>query len=448
MADSDNLDTLSNAELRAQMVAQGLPNIPVTDSSRKVLVKRLRASLGGNAASPAAAASPKKASSRRETLQPASQVDKVDSQVPSKGARRTIASALNETEERQPSKPVATVAAAPKAAAPIQSRRASNTERREVVNVVKKPETIAEETAPKAATKVAPKEAPRAVPREAPRAAPQIAPQQRKVENTLEVNSLIILESDEEEDEQLALAAQSAEDQYKLKPIKPKPLTATATATHSYVSKPLYQLPDPPVLEPQSRPVLEQPQRPVQLTRANLPSSSSYEYGSSSGTATGISGRSGRYTSYTTSSTALPSYITSSSATAAASSAAPSSSYQRRSPPRTYANEFSDDTADDDAADSVPLSNKFESDFARKLAKLRAERIGDRSSPYNRRTIATSGSNYEPVARRSLRPENSNNVSVAFRRWIISLDRKYNLKAKLFILFVLLLIYFVYKINY
>lgn len=444
MADSDNLDALSNAELRAQMVAQGLPNIPVTDSSRKVLVKRLRASLGGNPALPAAAASPKKAASRRETLQPAPQADKVDAQVPSKGARRTIASALNDTEERRPSKPVATVAAAPKAAAPIQTRRASNTERREVVNVVKKPETIAEESAPKAAPKVAP----RPVPREAPRAATQTAPQQRKVENTLEVNSLIILESDEEEDEQLALAAQTAEDQYKLKPIKPKSLTATATATHSYVSKPLYQIPDPPVLAAQARPVLEQPQRPIQLQRANLPSSSSYDYASSSyGTATGISSRSGRYTSYTTSSTALPNYITTSSA--AASSAAPSStSYLRRSPPRTYANEFSDDTADDDAADSAPLSTKFESDFARKLATLRAERIGDRSSPYNRRTIASTGSNYEPVARRSLRPENTDNVSVAFRRWTVSLDRKYNLKAKLFILFVLLLIYLVYKINY
>lgn len=440
MADSDNLDALSNAELRAQMVAQGLPNIPVTDSSRKVLVQRLRASLGGNSPLPAAAASPKKAASRRETLQPAPQTDKVDAQVPSKGARRTIASALNETDERRPSKPVATVVAAPKAAAPIQTRRASNTERREVVNLVKKPETIAEETAPKAATKVAPKP----VPREAPRASTQTAPQQRILENTLEVNSLIILESDEEEDEQLALAAQSAEDQYKLNPIKP--LTATATATHSYVSKPLYHFPDPLVLAPQSRPVLEQPQRPVQLSRANLPSSSSYDYASSSsGIATGISSRSGRYTSHTTSSTALPNYITSSSA--AASSAAPSSSYLRRSPPRTYANEFSDDTADDDAADSAPVSAKFESDFARKLAMLRAERIGDRSSPYNRRTIATTGSNYEPVPRRSLRSENSDNVSVAFRRSIVSLDRKFNLKAKLFILFVLLLIYLVYKIN-
>lgn len=432
MADSDNLDSLSNAEIRAQMVAQGLPNIPVTDSSRKVLVKRLRASLGGNAASPAAAASPKKASSRRETLQPAAQVDKVDAardaNVPSK-ARRTIATTLNETEERR-SKPVAAVTAAPKAA-PIQSRRASNTERREVVNIVKKPEPIAEETI---------KPAPRVAQQTASASAPISVPKQRNLENTLEVNSLIILESDEEEDEQLAQAVQNVEDLYKVKTVKPKPLTATTTTTHSYVSKPLYQLPDPPVVAPQ-RPVLEQQKRPAQLSRPNLPSS--YEYPSTSGSATGIASRSGRYTSYTSS--AIPSYTSSSAAVAAPSSA--TSSYLRRSPPRTYVNEFSDDTADDDAGDSAALGVKYESDFARKLAKLRAERIGDRSSPYNRRTIADPGYNYEPVARRSLRPD-SVNVSVAFRRWIASLDRKYNLKAKLFILFVLLLIYLVYKFNY
>lgn len=435
MADSDNLDSLSNAELRAQMIAQGLPNIPVTDSSRKVLVKRLRASLGGNAASPAAAASPKKASSRRETLQPAAQVDKVDAardaNVPSK-ARRTIATTLNETDERR-SKPAAAATAAPKAA-PIQSRRASNTERREVVNIVKKPESIAEETT---------KPAPRVAQQTASASAPISVPKQRNLENTLEVNSLIILESDEEEDEQLAQAVQNVEDQYKANKatVKPKPLTATTTTTHSYVSKPLYPtLPDPPVVAPQ-RPVQEQQQRPAQLSRPNLPSS--YEYPSSSGSATGIASRSGRYTSYTSS--AIPSYTSSSAAAAAPSSA--TSSYLRRSPPRTYANEFSDDTADDDAGDSAALGVKYESDFARKLAKLRAERIGDRSSPYNRRTIADPGYNYEPVARRSLRPD-SVNVSVAFRRWIASLDRKYNLKAKLFILFVLLLIYLVYKFNY
>lgn len=179
MADADNLDALSNAELRAQMLAQGLPNIPVTDSSRKVLVKRLRASLGGNSPLPA---SPKKSSNRRETLQPVAaaaaatvSVDKRDGANTARDAsslskaRRTIAATPNETKEaerrRQPlskpetvaplprvpeatvAKPVGTIAApAAKAAAPIQSRRTSNTDRREMITerVVKMPETIVE----------------------------------------------------------------------------------------------------------------------------------------------------------------------------------------------------------------------------------------------------------------------------------------------------------------
>ncbi|KAL7737338.1 hypothetical protein ACLKA6_012951 [Drosophila palustris] len=435
MADVDNLDALSNAELRAQMVAQGLPNIPVTDSSRKVLVKRLRASLGGN--SPAPAASPKKTSSRRETLQPvaaaaaaAVSVDKRDGANASSTskARRTIATTIaNDTKEadrrRQPvskpetvsslprvpeatvAKPVASVAvSAPKAAAPIQSRRTSNTERREVITerVIKKPETIAEKTT-------------------------GAVPKQRSSENALEVNSLIILESDEEEDEQLALAAQNAEDQ--AKHTAASKLTTTTTSTHQYVSRPVYRAPEP-VQEPPKRQTLmyESPsfsQAPtISQARTKL---GGYDYSSAS--------RSGRYSSFVTS---PPSAYTSTSSSIGAA--------YRRSPPRTYANEFSDDTAEDE--EPAPSQGaKFESDFARKLASLRAERIGDRSSPYNRRSITRTGSSYEPVARRSLRPDDVP-VSIAFNRWIQSLDRAYNLKSKLFLLFVLILIYFVYKYFY
>ncbi|KAH8407424.1 hypothetical protein KR222_000844 [Zaprionus bogoriensis] len=452
MADADNLDALSNAELRAQMIAQGLPNIPVTDSSRKVLVKRLRASLGGNAALPAASGSPKsKPSNRRETLQPATaaaaaQQDKMDANVPPK-ARRTIAAALvGDSKEEERRAKTATVA--PVKAAPIQSRRASNTERREVVNVVKKPETIAEETPPTTTTATATKTTTAKPAAVAAAAKPAAAvPKQGSGVNTLEVNSLIILESDDEEDEQLALAAQSAEDQARHKepekPTKPRQLTATTTSTHSYVSKPLYQLPDPPVLQPQ--------RANVQLTRPTV--SSGYEYGNFGATtdsSSTLTSRTGRYTSYASST--APSYSTAASSAAAAAAvaaAAPSSSSYRRSPPRTYAHEFSDDTAEDEEVGESALGVRYESDFARKLAKLRAERIGDRSSSYSRRTIAaTSSSSYEPVARRSLRPESSVSVSLAFRRWAQSLDRKYNLKGKLFLLFVLLLLYLVYKFNY
>ncbi|XP_034108490.1 otefin [Drosophila albomicans] len=452
MADTDNLDSLSNNELRAQMIAQGLPNIPVTDSSRKVLVKRLRASLGGNA-SPAA--SPKKPSNRRETLQPATagvpaSVDKPDSSsAAASKSRRTIAAAtpseVKEIERRRPagnkpevvaSQPVAPVAKP----APIQSRRISNTERRDAVpeRVLKKPEIIAEK--------------------------PSTLPKRRSPENVLD-NSLIILESDEEEDEELAQAVKNAEDQYrnkqrealptklptKLPPQEPQrrqqiyePPSVTEVPRPRELPKPR-EVPRPREMTTQAQPSRSQatgfsqasgfnqaPSRsqapPItNLTRSTLASSSTL--GSSSYT---------RYSSYVSQPQPTTSYISS------LSSAAATSAY-----PRTFANELSDDTAEEDDKDqSGSKSARFESDFARKLASLRAERIGDRSSPYNRRTIATasSGSSFEPVARRSLRPENVS-LSTQFRQLGQSIGRKYPVKT-IFVLIVLMLIYLAYKIYY
>lgn len=43
----DNLESLDNTTLRQKCMQYGLPNVPVTDSSRKVLIKRLRVSMGG-----------------------------------------------------------------------------------------------------------------------------------------------------------------------------------------------------------------------------------------------------------------------------------------------------------------------------------------------------------------------------------------------------------------
>ncbi|KAH8357751.1 hypothetical protein KR200_003258 [Drosophila serrata] len=429
MADVDELDALSNAELRAKMLAQGLPNIPVTDSSRKVLVKRLRASIGGQAP-PVAAASPKK-SNRRETLAPSAApaaastpVDKLDGNkvAPATKARRTIAAAeAKEAERRRPEEPVVRKATSTTTAAPvIQTRRTSTSsstasEKKEV----KKPEPIAEEPA---------------------------APKRTNYhENTLEVNSLIVLESDEEEDEQLALVADLVEQQYSTNENLSKPTSSVGT-TYDYSRKPSSTLVDPPrrpayevpAVDPPRRPAYEvravdPPRRPVydapavdppprQAYKAPAAASSkplvetmtsSYDYQSV---------RSGRYSSYVRS--PAQSYVT--------AEAASGSSYTR-----TYANELSDENEVEDA--------QYESDFTRNLARLRAERIGDRSSPYSRRTVATGSVSYEPLPRRSLRPD-ENSVSVAFGRWVNSLEQKYRIKSKLFILFVIILLIGVYCI--
>ncbi|XP_017025345.1 otefin [Drosophila kikkawai] len=419
MADVDDLDALSNAELRAKMLAQGLPNIPVTDSSRKVLVKRLRASIGGQA-SPAAAASPKK-SNRRETLAPSAApaaastpVDKLDGNkvAPATKARRTITAAeAKEAERRRPEEPVARKPTSTTSAAPaIQTRRTSTSsstvsEKKEVERPAKKPEPIAEE--------------------------PAASKRTNYHENTLEVNSLIVLESDEEEDEQLAQAADLVEQQYAAREKLSKP-TSSVSSTYDYHRKPSSTLVDPPRRPAYEASAVDPPRRPVyDAPKVDLPRRQAYEASAAPSipaakTQTSsydfLSNRPGRYSSYVRS--PAQSYVT--------AEAPATSSY-----PRTYANELSDDNEAEDA--------QYESDFTRNLARLRAERIGDRSSPYSRRTVATGSVGYEPLPRRSLRPDD-NSVSVAFGRWVNSLEQKYRIKSKLFILFVVLLLIGVYSI--
>lgn len=470
MADVDDLDTLSNAELRAKMLAQGLPNIPVTDSSRKILVKRLRASLGGQASPAAGTASPKKSSSRRETLAASTAapsaastpVDKLDGSkvAPATKARRTIAAteAAKEAKEVAPKKAAA-------AAPPIQTRRSSTTstgsEKREPQRVVKKPETIVEE--------------------------PVTSNRTNQHENTLEINSLIVLESDDEEDEQLARAADLVE---KKIANKEKSKQSSVNTTYEKVSKvdpprrpayepsveprrPTYEAPIEPrrpsyeaPVEPRRpafessveprRPAFEsleprrpnyeapvEPRRPTYESSRDLPRRPTYEASaapvlnaapsgpsarsqtSSSTTYDYLSSRTGRYSSYVR--TPVQSYVT-----AEAPAQPVTSSYTR-----TYANELSDDT---DAVEDA----EYESTFAQNLARLKAERIGDRSSPYTRRTV---GSGYGSLARRSLRQENQS-VGAAFKRWWASVDQKYKLKQKLFIVFVILLLVAVYALFY
>ncbi|XP_001361297.2 otefin [Drosophila pseudoobscura] len=411
MADVDDFDTISDAELRAKMIAQGLPNIPVTSSSRKVLVKRLRASIGGQA-SPAVTASPKK-TNKRETLAPvaapasaSTPVDKPDGTKPGPGStksRRTIASTANDAKAADRRRPDEQVVKKPVVAAPTQTRRIStSSEKREVVSErpVKKPESIIEEAA--------------------------VPKRTDYHENTLEVNSTIVLESDEEEDEQLARAADLVELQYKAKE-KPKPrskLTTTTTNTFEYSGKTAFSM--APLVSTSK--AADPPRR--QAYESGAPTSTAFRTQTSSSSYDYLNNPTGRYSSYVRS--PAQSYVT---AEAPAPSLAYTSSYRRSPPRQPFANELSDEN---DAEDS-----QYESTFARNLARLRSEKIGDRNSQY-RRTIASSNSmGYEPQARRSLRPDETS-VSVAFRGWLNSLNEAYNLKSNMFILFVVILLIGVY----
>lgn len=55
------LEALSNKELRQKCIEHGMPNVPVTDSSRKILIRRLEAVMSGKPATP-------NKTNRRETM--------------------------------------------------------------------------------------------------------------------------------------------------------------------------------------------------------------------------------------------------------------------------------------------------------------------------------------------------------------------------------------------
>ncbi|XP_060649004.1 LEM domain-containing protein Bocksbeutel [Drosophila nasuta] len=104
MSDLSYLDTISNKELHAKCLQHGLPNIPVTDSSRQVILRRLRSAILGvplNKSKNNSAAASKKKAPRRETVHssnvtPAAEtVQRVAGKSPSRNnnnnTRRTIA---------------------------------------------------------------------------------------------------------------------------------------------------------------------------------------------------------------------------------------------------------------------------------------------------------------------------------------------------------------------
>ncbi|XP_061398019.1 otefin [Musca vetustissima] len=79
------LESLSNKELRQKMIEFGMPNVPVTDSSRKILIRRLEAVMSGK---PATTTTPNK-TNRRETMHVSKPSEMASS------AKITAAAALN-----------------------------------------------------------------------------------------------------------------------------------------------------------------------------------------------------------------------------------------------------------------------------------------------------------------------------------------------------------------
>ncbi|XP_037725250.1 LEM domain-containing protein Bocksbeutel [Drosophila subpulchrella] len=89
MSDTAFLDSLSNKELLAKCVQLGLPGVPVTDSTRSVIIRRLKAAISGTPLNKSKSAS-KKATPRRETVH-GSQVSTPTSEPVRRSAGRSAA---------------------------------------------------------------------------------------------------------------------------------------------------------------------------------------------------------------------------------------------------------------------------------------------------------------------------------------------------------------------
>ncbi|XP_033164227.1 LEM domain-containing protein Bocksbeutel [Drosophila mauritiana] len=102
MSDLAYLDTLGNKELLAKCLEHGLPGVPVTDSTRSVIIRRLKSVITGVPLNKSKSAS-KKAIPRRETVH-GSQVTTPTSEpvrrTPGKSAGRTSSNKISEQSRR------------------------------------------------------------------------------------------------------------------------------------------------------------------------------------------------------------------------------------------------------------------------------------------------------------------------------------------------------------
>lgn len=105
MSDLSYLETISHKELHAKCLEYGLPNIPVTDTSRKVILRRLRATILGTQDKNTAASNIRRKTVHSSKATPAAAINSKESRVADKipsrnnnknNVRRTIATTPKE----------------------------------------------------------------------------------------------------------------------------------------------------------------------------------------------------------------------------------------------------------------------------------------------------------------------------------------------------------------
>ncbi|XP_067634005.1 otefin [Eurosta solidaginis] len=424
MSEIDNLEALSNADLRKKCIEHGLPNVPITDSSRNLLIKKLRATLTG-----APASSPKK-TPRRETIH-ATKIKEVaesneetkvepERRTPSRGAgRRTIAG--TPTVESQ--KAIEIKAIDSVAPAPIATRRRSSVHAGTPTVESQKAIEI------KVTDSVAP--APIATRRRSS-VQLEIPPSQKENKTIKNFKPVVILENDEDDDD-LLIAAEQAEQKSKAPPpivqnevrsrsSRSVSLSKTGVVTTSYNQgsvKPLDEVPEVTPRNLMTENISRDIYKPSLAT-----SSQRYSLHPSFGqTQTNIG--SNRIT------TGLQSRYSTNTLTSGLYSSQVTPLYNEQS---------------DEDREQKDYETPFLSSFARNLERIKTDGVPlgksgiDMQSPH---PIHRS-KRYGITGRR---PTNDS-VTESFHQFLIALDRKYNLRLYLVLATVFFLLVFLYVVMY
>ncbi|XP_039953769.1 otefin [Bactrocera tryoni] len=402
MSEIDNLESLSNADLRKQCIKHGLPNVPITDSSRNILIKKLRASLSGSPASQT------KKTPRRETIhvtkttEPAIESKEVKAEperrTPSRGAnRRTFAG----TPTFDSQKPYENQTSENLTPAPIGARRRSTRDH-------------------------------------------EIPPSQKEQKSTKTYNPVVILESDEE-DQDLLLAAEQMEQ-------RSKPSLAREEANVRSRSSRSVSLSKTGVVttsfnQPTVQPIAEEvPQIPI---RREVTESISHEIYKPQ-----ISANSGRFSLHSNlmqpnigiglnKDRDVPNTLHSRYSTNTLSSGL----YSSKATP-LYTEQS------DDNEETEGFETPFLSSFARNLERIKTDGVVlNKPSSVGGTDIGreyVSPRPLQPSRRYEITGRRPTKVSVtdSFRQLLIALDRKYNLRLYLVLVTVFLIMAFIFVMVY
>lgn len=439
----DNLESLDNASLRKKCLEFGLPNVPITDTSRKLLIRKLRAAINGD--------TDDKKKNRRETIH----VTKIPSLVE---ANATTNSNAEETVPKRPPSRVnrRTIAVTSATSTTTDdSALASSAETNKAQTVTERRRSVR----PQAEIDVP----------------PPVIPVSQKRKNAV----LAELENeDEDEDDVILLEAAEASEKDIVIPRARRSvsLSKTGVVTTSYSQETSSTIDPPPTVhETESESEYENTskkfssnvfdpvfaKRPLaQSIRRDIPTSYGFSEPSLSSFGTSIinqsSDESGQiYNKPSLQSTASSRYSTLGSGYPSLSS---SSSIVNTSTTTTrrytsgaasiptltkYSNMFDDHSENDENKPETP----YLSDFARKLERLKAEPLvkgvdtTPRNIPIKRETQRFHHTSSIASRRNTMQ---SDSVSESFKNFLFALDRKYKLKRNFSILFVLILILFIY----